>query len=211
MRTNNRRKQADMADWEEMRRRLMRAVQATEGAQVLTPEQARTVLDERARLLARVPPQEVDAAAVWDIVTFALANERYALEAKHVREVVRIHDYTPVPGAPDFLVGLFNLRGEILAVIDLRKFLGVADGGVTDLSRILVMGGERAEFGVLADAVHEVATVRTAEVLEAPNTVVGIGRDYLRGVTADALIVLDGAVLLRDSRLFIDEGDKVGA
>jgi len=54
---------------------------------------------------------------------------------------------------------------------------------VTDLSRVVVLGGERAEFGVLADAAHEVVTLRTEEVLEPPGSVAGIGREYLRGVT----------------------------
>jgi purine-binding chemotaxis protein CheW len=184
---------------------------ATAEALVLSPERAQAVLEERARALAQVPVQAPPASEVLEIAVFTLANERYGIETRHVREVVRFTEYTPVPGAPDFLVGVFNLRGEILAVIDLRKFFGVADRGVTDLSRVLVLGDERAEFGVLADAAHEVRTVRTDEVLEPPGSVAGVGREYLRGVTQEALIVLNGSVLLRDARLFIDQAEEAGA
>src|SRR5262249_11327106 len=142
------------------------------------------------------------------VVTFALAGERYALGIEHVREVVRFTDYTPVPGAPAFLVGLLNLRGSILAVIDLRKFLGVEERGLTDLARVIVLGQARAEFGILADAVAEVASLRLEELLAPPESVAGIGREYLRGVTREALIVLDGAVLLGDGRLVIDQGEE---
>src|SRR5205085_2768118 len=118
----------------------------------------------RARALARVPPQAPQATEVLQVVAFRLVNERYALETRSIREVVRCSDLTPVPGAPDFFVGLINLRGEILAVFDLRKFFGVAEKGLTEQARVLVVGEERTEFGVLADAVAEVMTIRTEEV-----------------------------------------------
>jgi purine-binding chemotaxis protein CheW len=194
-------------DWQQVHTRLDQAAQALREALDPSPERRRAILQDRARALARPPVEKPAASELLHVVSFALGDEQYALEARHVREVVRFTEYTPVPDTPPFLVGVSNLRGEILAVIDLRKFFGVAPRGVTDLSRILVLGGGRPEFGVLADAVHEVVALRTADVLEPPETVAGIGREYLRGVTGDALIVLDGAVLLQDGRLFIDQGE----
>jgi purine-binding chemotaxis protein CheW len=202
------RPRATAIDWKQVHARLARARQATEESVRLSPERAREAMGERARLLARVPPRAPEAAEVLEVVTFALGGERYAVETCHVREVVRFDDLTPVPGGPDFLAGLVNLRGEILAVFDLRRFFGVADPGRTERARVIVLGGERAEFGVLADVVHEVTTLRVEEVREPPASVSGAGRDYLRGVTAGALIVLDGAVLLNDRRLFIDQAEE---
>jgi purine-binding chemotaxis protein CheW len=195
-------------DWKQVHARLARARQATEESVRLSPERARQVMGERARLLARVPPRAPEAAEVLEVVTFALAGERYAVETRHVREVVRFDGLTPVPGAPDFLAGLLNLRGEILAVFDLRRFFGVADPGRTERERVIVLGGDRAEFGVLADAVHEVTPLRVEMVREPPASVAGAGRDFLRGVTPGALIVLDGAVLLTDRRLFIEQAEE---
>ena len=197
-------------NWQEVRERLARIDTAITGGVRLSPERARAVMEERARALARVPPRAPNAAEVIEVVTFSLANERYAVETCHVREVIRCSDVTPVPGAPDFLTGLLNLRGEVLAVFDLRTFFGVAAGGAAGLRRVLVLGGERAEFGVLADAVQEVLPLRIDEVHEPPGSLAGPGREYLRGVTAGALLVLDGAVLLRDGRLFIDQGEENG-
>ena len=195
-------------DWEEVRRRLARAAEATGESLRLSPQRAKAILDERARALARVPPAPPKASEVLEIATFALANEHYGVETRFVREVVRLADFTPLPGAPPFLVGVLNLRGEILALIDLRTFFGVPARGLTDLARVLVLGDERPEFGVLADAAHEVTTLRVDEVHEPPDSAAGVGREYLRGVTKDALIVLDGAALLRDGRLFIDQGEE---
>ena len=198
-------------DWQRAHERLARLRAATEESLRLSPERARAVMEERARALARVPPRVPDATEVLEVVTFTLANERYALQTRYIREVVRFNDFTPVPGAPDFLVGLLNLRGEILAVFDLCQFFGVAQQGRSDLSRVIVVGTERAEFGVLASAVEVVTTVRTDEVYAPTGAAAGIGREYLRGVTEDARILLDGTALLQASQLFVDEGEEAGA
>jgi purine-binding chemotaxis protein CheW len=100
-----------------------------------------------------------------------------------------------------------GLRGQIVAVVELRKFFGIAPRDWTDLARLVILGGEQPEFGILADAVHEVATLRKKDLLEPAGAVSGVGREYLRGITAGALIVLDGAALLQDPRLFIDQAE----
>lgn len=192
-------------DWAAVRERLARAQAATAPALELTPERARALMDERARLLARVADEGPASSEVLETLTFALGHERYAVESKHVREVVRLVDFTPVPGAPEFLLGVMNLRGEVLAIVDLRKFFGVQKQGLTDLARVVVLGAAHAELGVLADEAHELRVLSVAELLEPPGSVAGIGREYLLGVTKDALIVLDGVRLLADPRLFIDQ------
>jgi purine-binding chemotaxis protein CheW len=201
--TSSSRKTAAL-DWAKARQRLERSAEALEEGKMLTPEQAQAILEERARVLARVPPQAMGAADIMEVLVFALGKERYALETCYLREVLRLQELTPIPATPDFLVGICNVRGQILAVFDLRRFFGVAGQDPTINCRVLVLGGERPEFGVLADEVVDVARLETAEVLEAPGSVAGIAREYVRGVTESALILLDGAVLLCDPRLVID-------
>jgi purine-binding chemotaxis protein CheW len=199
-------------DWGEVRRRLERAIAATEATGTLSPEQARALLDQRARELARAPAAALRADEVLDVVAFDLAGERYAIEAHHVCEVSRLGEVARVPGAPGHLAGVLNRRGEVLPVFDLRVLLGLSTPAATERSRILVLGDARAELGVLADEVREVRRLRRAEVLEAAGTQVqGAVRQHVLGVTAAALVVLDGAALLRDPRLFIDLGEEAGA
>ncbi len=162
-------------------------------------------MEERARALARVPLEAVSATEGPEAMVFVLGAERYAVETRLVLEILRLVDLTPVPGLPDYVMGVINLRGEVLAVVDLRCFLGLPAAGLTDLSRVLVLGSERAEFGVLADEVSGMARVRAEELRPPPTTVGGPGRACLRGIAADALIVLDGDALLRDPRLHIDQ------
>jgi purine-binding chemotaxis protein CheW len=162
-------------------------------------------MEERARKLARVP-DTLETGETYDMLAFGLGPERYCVETRYTREVVRFVDYTPVPGTPDYVVGVTNLRGDVVCVIDLRKFFGLPQRGLTDLSRIIALGAESTEFGFLADQVFEVCTLRAQDILRAPKST-GVGHEYLLGVTHDAAIALDGGALLRDPRLIIEHGE----
>jgi purine-binding chemotaxis protein CheW len=188
-------------DWTALHERLARAAAAAEQALDPAPERARQIMDQRARILARAPPAARPAGDHIEVLVFSLAGGRYAIETRYVREVVRIADVTPVPGVSDFVVGVTTLRGEILAVVDLCRIFGVEARSLT--AHMILCGEQRAEFGVLADNVHDVTPLPLAEIFESPGGVSGSDRAYLRGVTRDALVVLDGAVLLWDERFFI--------
>ena len=207
-----RRRTGPISDRRTIRDRLARAATLIGEEPRPTPEQARAVLEERARALARVPVQPPPTSLVLDVVTFSLANEDYAIELGYVHKIVPLIELTPVPGAPDFIVGVINLRGEILPIVDLHRLYGMARTGWTGQSWVIVLGGERDEFALLADKIHEVITLRTDQVLDWQGSATGVGRQFVRGVTEGALIVLDGAALLQDDRLFIDQGgDGAGA
>jgi purine-binding chemotaxis protein CheW len=164
-------------------------------------------MDERARRLATVRGQQVAPADVIETLGFRLGQERYAVESKYVREVVRLVDFTPVPGGPDFLIGVVNLRGHILAVANLHEFLCAPHQGLTDLGYAIVLGNDRPELGILADEAHELRAIPLATIGDPPPSIAGIGREHLLGVTSDALVVLDGARLLADPRLFADPSE----
>jgi purine-binding chemotaxis protein CheW len=118
-----------------------------------------------------------------------------------VREVARLVRFTPVPGTPAFVVGVANLRGEILALFDLRQLLGVVAEGVTDLGRIVVLGETRCEFGFLADAASEILYVPRASLARTETAWV---RPYVLGLSADGVVILSGEALLNDPRLTMD-------
>jgi purine-binding chemotaxis protein CheW len=206
----HRRIRAEKIDWARVRRRLARAIEMTEAAERLSPERARAVMDERARALACAPAQPVRVGTV-EVVVFSLGGERYAVETGHVREVRALTDLTPLPGAGDLVAGVTNLRGQILVVFDLRGLFGAARGDRdAEGARVVVLGSGRAELGILADAVHEVAVLREDELRPAESLGADGGWDCVRGVTAEGLLVLDGAALLGDPRLFVDQGEEGG-
>jgi len=163
------------------------------------------ILRARARALARPPEQAPAADTMLEVLEFRLAQERYAVETSHVREVVPLHDLTPLPGTPPFVRGIVNARGHILPVLDLKKLFDLPEPGVTDLHCIIIVHGRDLEFGLLADVVAGVRTIAVASLQPSLPTLSGIRSDYLKGVTAERLVVLDLARLLADPKIIVHE------
>lgn len=102
---------------------------------------AAQILRARAKALAQPPKDEPEADTLLDVLEFRLAEERYAVEIRHVSEVHPLKELTPLPGTPAFVLGVVNVRGRILPVVDLKKFFELPDEGLTDLHRIILVEG----------------------------------------------------------------------
>lgn len=167
-------------------------------------EVEREILRARAEALARPLEVAEDRSGDLEFATFAVDDDRFALEASFVREVALLPEITPLPGKARVLVGIAALRGEILPVAALnRVFAGVA-ALVPAATHLVVLGRGRAEVGVLATAIGEVSALDVRALSAA-----GRERKLSRGVTRDGLVVLDAVALLSDPRLFVeDEADS---
>jgi purine-binding chemotaxis protein CheW len=170
---------------------------------------AARILHDRAVALARAPLSGPAPDGLLELLEFKLANERYALETRHVVEVHPLRDLTPLPGTPPFIRGIVNLRGRILPVIDLKKFFGLPEQGVTDLHRIIVVRGNDMELGLLADVVASVRHVARASLAPPLPTLSEIAAAYLMGVSDERLVVLDLERILADPKIVVhDEVDS---
>lgn len=163
------------------------------------------ILRERARILSREDRNAGEEFTTLDVVEFLLSGERYAVELSSVREVWPMKEYTPLPCTPAFVVGLINIRGQILSVIDIRKFFELPERGLTNLNRVIVLREDRMEFGILADAILGVRVLSLKDLQVSLPTLNGIRSDYFKGVTHDRLIVLDAVKIVTDKRLVVHE------
>jgi chemotaxis signal transduction protein len=172
---------------------------------------ARAVLDARALVLAA--PATVVAEDGGDrlaVVTFGPQRERYGIEARWVQEIIRVPPLTPLPGLPEPWIGVMNLRGELLPVIDMRQVVGTDAQTPSGSARVLVLGERRGEIGILADTVYEVAMIRGDGLVAAPGATSDFGGAAVRGVTSAGIVVLDGAALLADPRFVCAPGEDGG-
>jgi purine-binding chemotaxis protein CheW len=167
--------------------------------------EAREILRARARALARPRQKQQDASTLLELLEFSLADERYALESRHVQEVQPLRDLTPLPCTPPFVLGIVNVRGRILPVLDLKKFFELPEQGITDLHRIILVRGHDLELGLLADVIVGVRTVRADSLQPSLPTLTGIRAHYLKGVTDERLVVLDLARILTDPKIVVQE------
>lgn len=168
-------------------------------------DEKQRILRARAETLAREPRSASADGAALEIVEFTLAHERYALESVFVTGAGPLDALTPLPCTPLFIRGLVNVRGRIFPVIDLKRFFELPDSGITDLHRILIVEAPGIVFGLLADTIGGVRRVPVAELQPPPATFTGIRADYLRGIAADRLVVLDGARILSDRRIVVHD------
>jgi len=195
-------------DWDGIRQKMSRAELAMEEAVHPTPEKARKIMGERALKLSQASSKPESAEAGLEVLVFELGGEHYALETGTILEVFPLTNFTPVPGVPDFMVGVTPYRGEILALIDLRKLFGMEIKGVTDLSRIVVFGVKKAQSGILVDKAQEVILLQPDEVIHQRPYSTGLDEKYFRGMTREGLIVIDGEALLKDVRLVIRQDEE---
>jgi len=166
---------------------------------------ARQILRARAQALARPPERVAVAAASLELLEFRLANECYALETRYVREVYPLKNLTPLPCTPPFVLGIVNVRGRILPVLDLKKFFELPEEGLTDLHRIILVQGHDLELGLLADVIAGVRTIPVDSLQPSLPTLTGIRAEYLKGVTAARLVVLDLDRILADPKIIVQE------
>jgi purine-binding chemotaxis protein CheW len=203
---NRRRQSTDILD-----------VFTTRDEDALSLEELEEIWARRAYELAQEPPAPVTSQTV-DLLIFWLGKERYGIDVTNVREIYPLEQLTPVPRTPNFVAGVFSARGRILSVIDLSAFFDLPAVGISDETKIIVVSNanlrsgngqtpnrEVLEMGILADEVTDVITIFKKDIQPPLTTHTGVRADYMQGITADLLVVLNLNALLSDKRLIIQE------
>lgn len=125
-------------------------------------------------------------------LTFRVNNEHYALEIRHVTEILGVQKITRVPNTRDFIIGIMNLRGIIYPVLDVRRRFGIPTIEWNDRTCIVVIQVDNVGLGLLVDEVSEVVTMPPETISEAPSTNKGAQSKFIAGIgkLGDALIIL---------------------
>jgi purine-binding chemotaxis protein CheW len=195
----------DPAAAQDLAQRLARARVVIEAAETHVSASAKKILKSRALALAQEPDQLASATEYIEVVEFLLAHEHYAIECRHIREIHPLERLTPLPCTPSFVLGIINLRGEMLSIIDIKKFFDLPEQGLTDLNKVIVLQSEHMIFGVLADAIIGVRHISTADIQSGPPTLKGVREAYLRGVTSAQTVILDAEKILSDPKIIVHE------
>ena len=171
----------------------------------LAPDEDQAVLRARATQLAARPAQGQRAGATIDCLEFLLSGESYAVELSYIDETMPLSDFTPLFCTPPFVLGIINLRGKIISIIDLRRFFELPVIGLSDLNRVIVVGNGTMEFGVLADSIVGMRSIPAKELMPPPAAFTGIREEFLAGVTAERIALLDMGKILADPRVTVHE------
>ena len=140
-----------------------------------------------------------DPVIQW--VTFKLDGETYGINVMQVQEVLRYTEIAAVPGASYHVLGIINLRGNVVTVIDTRLRFGLAEGEINDNTRIVIIETGRHVIGIMVDAVAEVVYLRQSEIDMTPNVGNEETAKFIQGVchkNDELLILIDLDKMLTD-------------
>ncbi len=140
----------------------------------------------------------VESEALLQLVTFQLSEELYGIDIMDVKEIVTLQEIRAIPNAPSFVEGLYNLRGEIIPIINLHKRFHLKRAQLGDdealLSGFIIIDLGGMKLGVIIDKVERVISIDYKEIQPPPQMITGIGAEYIQGVANQKngyLIILD--------------------
>jgi purine-binding chemotaxis protein CheW len=143
-----------------------------------------------------------DEISQW--VSFALENEIYGVKVLKVQEIQRYSAISPIPGASPHVLGIINLRGEVICVIDTRAKFGLLSADTTDNSRIIIIEINKSIIGLLVDSVDEVISIKHSDMNDAPNVGSNESAPFIESVynkNEELLILLDVESILTEEEL----------
>ncbi len=194
-------------DWVEVHRRMALNQATIDQGLKLGEREKSLILKQRAKILAREPERR-ETADFIDLVTFLVADEKYGVESQYVKEVYALKELTPVPCTPAFVLGITDVRGKIISVIDIKKFFDLPPKGLNELDKIVIVEFSQLEIGIRADMILGVQRVASHQIQSGLPTLTGVREKYLKGVTTESLVILDLPKLLSDPDIIVNEEVK---
>jgi len=192
-------------DWAAVHCSLKSAGETLAKENSYSAKEANAVLKARARELARISHSDDQAAERIDILEFLLSGETYAIEAAFIAETFPLTDFTQLFCTPPFVMGIINVRGRIVSIVDMRRFFDLPITGLSNLNRVIVVTDGKMDFGILADSIIGMKSLALQDLQAALPTLTGIREEFTAGVTADRLVLLDMGKILADRRIVVHE------
>jgi purine-binding chemotaxis protein CheW len=204
-RLSSKQKTGGAIDWEKIKSKVAAMQEIIEQKEVVPPEEKQMLLRKRAAAMAVEENSESVLKERLEVIIFRLAYETYGIETSFVREIYPLKEITVLPGTPPFVLGIMNVRGQILSVIDLKKFFRLPERGLGELNKVIILSNGRMEFGVLADSVEGTELVAREDILTVPVSVVLIGEKYVKGITKDHVVILDAGNIVIDETIIVND------
>ncbi|MDQ0159413.1 chemotaxis protein CheW [Alkalibacillus salilacus] len=125
-------------------------------------------------------------------IIFELNSERFAINIQQVRSIEKLPELTTMPQMPESMKGIFELRGAITPVIDLKEKLEMGQANNDEETRILILTIDEKPLGVIVDKATEVVDIDESTIEAPPEMVAGVDREYITGVakSGEQLIVI---------------------
>ncbi len=132
--------------------------------------------------LKEVSQRKQDINALERYIQFDLGNERYAIKLLSVKEVIPLPETTSLPNSPSHYIGIMNLRGQIISIIDLRKKLGLKPKTEDLEEAVIIVEFDGVGIGVVVDSINKVLNLSGDDLTEVPEIDSQVNAKYIQGV-----------------------------
>ena len=168
-------------------------------------EHDKNILEERAKLQSVRPTDVTNESDLLPAVAFVLHPEVYAIEYTYMKEVLTMKNLAPLPGTPDYVMGIVNYRGEVVSALNLKKLFGLREMGLTEFNKLLIVSDGAMSIGIVADAIQGNTMINTGTLSKPPMTVSETAVEFFSGVTPGGLILLDAGKMLKSAKIIVDQ------
>jgi purine-binding chemotaxis protein CheW len=173
-----------------------------------SPEESRIrklrILRERARLLAMETAAKTQSEEQIEFLEFQAASGKFGVPTVDVLEVCVLKEFTVLPGVPSFILGIMNLRGRILSILDLKKLFDLPSEGLPYHNKAIVIQSGNMNLALLGDDILGVQSIAVKSLQPALPSMTGRRSEYTRGLTPHWTVILDVAKMLEDPRILVD-------
>jgi purine-binding chemotaxis protein CheW len=163
------------------------------------------ILRQRAVALAKAVDSSAEHESRVEFLEFSIAYELYGLTLELIQEVTLLRDYARMPCTPRYILGVINLRGRMVSILDLRQLFGLPRKGLTYQNKVIVLRDQSMTIGLLGDELRGVRTLAASRLQPPLPTHSGKQLEYLKGLTPDGTALLDAAKVLSDKELIVQD------
>lgn len=153
--------------------RIDRLFAATDDCALTAADFFKNILDNQ---------EDFQTQASRQYLAFQLGNEEYALDINRISEIIKVREFTGIPRAPQFLLGIISLRGVVVPVFDLRRRLHLGASAILPTSRVVISQLDDATVGLLVDGINQVVILADDELEPPPEVLPGHEREMVSGV-----------------------------
>lgn len=178
---------------------------AAGGFQPPPADRKASILRQRALALANIRDVSAEEESRVEFLQFSIAYEHYGLTLDLIQEVTLLRDYARMPCTPRYILGVINLRGTMVSILDLRQLFGLPRKGLTYQNKVIVLRDQSMTIGVLGDELRGVRTLAVSRLQPPLPTHSGKQLEYLKGLTPDGTALLDAAKVLGDKALIVQD------
>jgi purine-binding chemotaxis protein CheW len=163
------------------------------------------ILKKRAEQLAKLSDEPFQTGDTMSGLSILLSDETYIIDSYYVVEVLPLTEITPLPCTPPFIMGIINVRGRILSVINLKFFLNLPYRGITNLNRVIVVKNENIEVGLLVDDILGYNVITIENLQKGLLNLTPEQLEFINGITSQGEIIFRLKEFLCSNKICINE------